>query len=280
MERRSSRRRGVALMALALAPVAAFAATGLPASVTRVAAHRGGALLWPENSLLAFRRALASGVDILEFDLHLTADGHVVVHHDATLERTTTGIGALGVRSLPDLQGLRLRARDGAITDERIPSFSEVLDLAAASRVEVMPEIKTGPGGQRYAGIEEKVVALIRSRGIAARTTVQAFQAETVRRVRELDPALATMLVVGSRQLEGVPAVDAVRRAKAADATDLGIDHRLVDRALVHAARAAGLRLSVWTVNTEADMRRLVDLGVDVIMSDRPDLLLRVLKGS
>jgi glycerophosphoryl diester phosphodiesterase len=257
--------------------VAMLTAAAVAESIPRIAAHRGGAAIWPENSLLAFRSATALGVDVLELDLHLTADGQVVVIHDPTLDRTTTGTGPVGARSLLDLQGIRLRARGGTITTERIPLLSDVLDLAVPSRVELMPEIKTGPGGQRYDGIEEKVVALVQSRGLVERTTVQAFQAETVRRVRQLEPALRTMLVAGRSQLGGAPATEAVRQAKAADATDLGLDHRVIDRTLVDAARAGGLRLSAWTVNTEADMRRLIELGVDVIMTDRPDLLLKVL---
>ena len=163
-------------------------------------------------------------------------------------------------------------------TDERNEALDALrIDLAVPSRVELMPEIKTGPGGQRYDGIEEKVVALVQSRGLVERTTVQAFQAETVRRVRQLEPALRTMLVAGRSQLGGAPATEAVRQAKAADATDLGLDHRVIDRTLVDAARAGGLRLSAWTVNTEADMRRLIELGVDVIMTARPDLLVKVL---
>jgi len=265
----------VVVTVVAVLAAAAMAAPALRSP--RIAAHRGGAAIWPENSLLAFRSATALGVDVLELDLHLTADGQVVVVHDPTLDRTTTGTGPVGARSLLDLQGIRLRARDGTVTTERIPLLSDVLDLAVPLRVELMPEIKTGPGGQRYAGIEEKVVALVQSRGLVERTTVQAFQAEAVRRVRQLEPALRTMLVAGRGQLEGAPATEAVRWAKAADATDLGLDHRVIDRALVDAVRAGGLRLSAWTVNTEADMRRLIELGVDVIMTDRPDLLLKVL---
>jgi glycerophosphoryl diester phosphodiesterase len=85
------------------------------------------------------------------------------------------------------------------------------------------------------------------------------------------------MLVVGRRQLDGLAAAQAVQWAKAAGATDLGLDHRVIDATLLEAARGAGLRLSAGTVNEEADMRRLIDLGVEVIMSDRPDMLLRLL---
>lgn len=275
MSRRSRRVTPLALVLVVLLAGTTFATP--PTLAPRAAAHRGGAALWPENSLAAFRGALALGVDVLELDVHPTADGHVVVMHDATLDRTTTGTGEVARRSLAEVQALRLRARDGTVTDERVPLLSEVLELARSTRAELMPEIKNGAGGRRYSGAEEKIVALIRSRGLVERTTVQSFQAETIRRVREVDPALRTMLVVGRRQLDGLAAAQAVQWAKAAGATDLGLDHRVIDATLLEAARGAGLRLSAWTVNEEADMRRLIDLGVEVIMSDRPDMLLRLL---
>src|SRR5207249_8615826 len=103
--------------------------------VTRIAAHRGGAALWPENSLLAFENAIALGSDLLEFDVHLAADGSVAVIHDATLERTTDGTGAVASLTAADLRRLRLRGPDAALTAEHVPTLDEVLAAAAASPV-------------------------------------------------------------------------------------------------------------------------------------------------
>jgi len=263
---------GVLLAFSALAPTAGSG----PA--TLVAAHRGGAALWPENSLLAFRQALALGVDALEFDLHMTADGEVVVLHDPTLDRTSTGKGPVRELSLADLAPVRLKARDGTVTDERISTFAQVLDLAASTSVELVPEIKIDATGQRYDGIEEKVLALLRSRGLLARATVQAFQRETIRRLRALEPKARTMFLVtrGDVERERTRPAEAVRRASELGATDLGMNHRLIDADVVSAARVAGIRLAAWTVNEEADIRRMIDLGVDMVMSDRPDLVKRL----
>lgn len=246
---------------------------------TLVAAHRGGAALWPENSLLAFRSALALGVDALELDLHLTADGEVVVLHDPTLDRTSTGGGPVREMKLADLAAVRLKTRAGALTGERVPTFAQVLDLAAPTSVELVPEIKVDAKRQRYDGIEEKVLALIRARGLLARTTVQAFQVETIRRLRELEPQARTMLLVARGDVERDRArpAEAVRRARELGATDLGMNHRLIDADVMAAARAAGIRVAAWTVNEEADMRRMVGLGVDMVMSDRPDLAKRLM---
>ncbi|MGH7346711.1 MAG: glycerophosphodiester phosphodiesterase, partial [Candidatus Rokuibacteriota bacterium] len=210
--------------------------------------------------------------------LHMTADGEVVVLHDPTLDRTTTGRGPVRDLKLADLAAVRLKTRDGAATDERVPTLVEVLDLAAPAPVALLPEIKVDAHRQRYDGIEEKVLALVRARGLPARTTLQAFQAETIRRLRALEPTARTMLLVGRGDLERDRAhpAEAVRRARDLGATDLGMNHRLIDADVMAAARAAGIRLSAWTVNEEADIRRMVDLGVDVVMSDRPDLAKRL----
>ena len=265
--------RVVAFVSLLLSlAVAAAPMAGGPA--TLVAAHRGGAALWPENSLLAFRQALALGVDALEFDLHMTSDGELVVLHDPTLDRTTTGTGPVRDLKLADLAVVRLKTRDGAVTDERIPTFAQLLELAAAA-VELLPEIKVDANRQRYDSIEEKVLALLRARGLLARTTVQAFQVETIRRLRALEPKARTMLLVARGDVERDRArpAEAVRRARDLGATDLGMNHRLIDADVMAAARAAGIRVSAWTVNEEADILRMVDLGVDMVMSDRPDLV-------
>ena len=264
------------LLGLALVAVGESRAAG-PA--VKIAAHRGGAGLWPEASLLAFRQALGLGVDFLEFDLHMTRDGELVVIHDATLDRTTTGQGAVRGLTLAELAAARIRARDGSVTDEPVPTVAELLDLAAPAPVGILPEIKVGADGRPYPGIEEKVLARLRSRDMLGRATVQAFEASTIRRLLALEPGARTMLLVSRARVQREHAAprEAVRWAKDLGATDLGMDHRIVDAAVVAEARKAGIRLSVWTVNEETDLYRMITLGVDVVMTDRPDLAKRLL---
>lgn len=244
-----------------------------------LAAHRGGAGLWPEASLGAFKNAIALGVDLLEFDLHLTADGQVVVIHDPTLDRTTTARGAVRDLTLAELGSARIRAPDGSVTDERVPTLAQVLALAAPAAVAILPEIKAGLERRPYEGIEDKVLALLRSRGMLPRATVQSFDPATIARVRALEPAVRTMLLVGRGRVEQARAQpgDAVGWARESGATDLGMDHRLIDAGVVRAAREAGIRLSAWTVNEDADLRRMLELGVDVVMTDYPDRAKRIL---
>src|SRR5262245_57261008 len=122
-----------AVFALAWA-VAVVPALAQGAATSLIAAHRGGALLWPENSLLAFESAIGLGADYVEFDVHLSRDGEVVVIHDPTLDRTTTGTGPVRERTLAELRTLRLKDRAGARTKEPIPTLDEVAAVAAASR--------------------------------------------------------------------------------------------------------------------------------------------------
>jgi glycerophosphoryl diester phosphodiesterase len=267
----------VAAVALALATTLVIT-LATAAERPLIAAHRGGALLWPENSLLAFRNALALGVEFLETDVHLTADGEVVVLHDPTLDRTTTGRGAVSSAKLADLAGIRLKAADGGVTGERIPRLAELLDLLAPSPAQLLLEIKVGEGRAAYPGIEEKVLGLVRARGLRDRVFIMAFEEATLARVRVLDAESRTVFLVsrGRVQASGVAPREAVRWATAVRATVLGIDHRAIDADVVAAARAAGVRVAAWTVNEERDLRRVLGLGVDVVISDRPDLARRL----
>ncbi len=273
-------RRGARLALLGLALMAAAGAGPAPGRPL-VAAHRGGALLWPENSLLAFRNALGLDVDYVETDVHLTADGEVVVMHDPTLERTSTGTGALRGLTLAELAAMRLKGRDGSVTDERVPTLAELLDLLSPSRAGLLLEIKVDDRKHRYPGLEERVLALLRARGLEGRTLVMAFERETVKHVRELDPAIRTVLLIGRGdvQRERVRPAESVKWAAGLGATAIGYDHRLIDTDVVTAARKAGLTLAAWTVNEEAEIRRLLGLGVDVVISDRPDVARRIVDG-
>jgi glycerophosphoryl diester phosphodiesterase len=260
---------------------------------TRYVAHRGGASLWPENSLTAFRNAIALGARILELDVHLTADGAVAVIHDPTLERTSSGHGAIAACAGADLKHARLRGPDGALTDDWIPTLDEVLALAAPAGVALLVEIKTpGPAvryerrrdrvsavpGPRYEGLEGKVLDLLRGAGLAERSFVMAFNPAVLAEVRLRAPQQSTTLLVDRRHVEepGAKPVETVAWATQARASFLGLHYSLCDAAVVEAAHRAKIGVGVFTVNDEPTMRRLAGLGVDVIISDRADLVGRL----
>lgn len=260
-----------------LAVLAAVLVTAAAAGPARpcVVAHRGGARLWAENSLPAFRGALALGADFLELDVHLSKDGEVVVIHDPTLERTTTGQGAVADRTWAELSALTLAGTAG----ERIPRLRQVLDLLGPATSGLLLEIKVRADGAPYAGIEERVVRLLAESGMRDRAVVMAFEWSTLERVRALEPALRRTALLdrrGAERLGGLPR--AVRQA-AGVATDLGIERTLLSPEVVAAARAAGLAIGVWTVNEPDELRAALASGVDCVTTDRPDLALMLRAG-
>ena len=258
----------------------------------RLAAHRGGAALWPENSLAAFAGALALGIDLLELDVHLSADDEVVVIHDATLERTTDGTGAVRAQAATALRRLHLRGPDGAVTGERLPLLDDVLALVAPSSAGLLVEMK-GPAtavrygrgteeqveiepGPMYPGLEERVLARLEAAGMTDRATIMAFNPAVLVRVRSLAPAWRTTLLVARGDVEraGARATDTLEWATRLGVTDLGLEQTLVDADVVAGAHARGLLVGAWTANDERTLRRLFALGVDVVTADRPDIAL------
>ncbi len=264
-----------AALALALAWVfAAAPAFAQGAAASLVAAHRGGGLLWPENSLLAFRNAVSLGADYLEFDVHLSKDGEIIVIHDATLDRTTTGTGPIRERSLAELKTLRLKDRGGAVTEEPIPTLDDVVTVAAAGKRRMLLEIKPDERRQRYPGIEEKVMAVLDRRGATSATVVMAFERETWRRVRELRPDVTAGAIYSPNTLRAMGSTLAreFEAARAAGVRVMVLHQDLVDASIVIAARDHAMMLGVWTVNEAPALRRIIDLGAPIVITDRPDL--------
>jgi glycerophosphoryl diester phosphodiesterase len=268
--------KGPLLLALGLVAVTAVvgsvtaAAQGMIAPL--FAAHRGGALLWAENSLLAFRNALALGADFLELDVHLTRDGEVVVIHDATLERTTTGTGPVRERTLAELGAVRLKDRGGAVLEEGIPTLDQVVALAVAGKRQMLLEIKTDERRQRYPGIEEKVFAVLDRHRFTPFTVVMAFESATWRRLRQVRPDARVAALYSARMLPPPAIPSELETLRQAGVSFVGLDQALVTALVAKQARLAGITLGVWTVNERAAIARFIEQGVGVVITDRPDL--------
>ena len=260
-------------LAGSLGMVAALAgATAAQSASPLLAAHRGGSLLWPENSLLAFRNALALGADFIEFDVHLSRDGEVMVIHDATLDRTTTGAGPVRDRLVAELRVLRLKDRSGVVTAETVPTLDEVVEVAAQAKRRMLLEIKVDAAKARYPGIEEKVLAILDRQAMTASTVVMAFEAPTWRRVRELRPEVATCALYSARTLRRSSLTTELETLRAAGVRFIGVEHTAVDAAAVAQAQRAGIGLGAWTVNNPADMTRMIGAGVTILITDQPDV--------
>jgi glycerophosphoryl diester phosphodiesterase len=220
--------------------------------------HRGAAGIEPENTLRGFRRAIALGVDYVECDVHLTRDGELAVIHDETVDRTTSGHGRVGDFTMEELW--QLDAGQG----ERIPTLEEVL-ATTRGHVKVLVELKG-------AGVEEKTVETVRAAGMTGDVIFTSFHLERIERVRQIDPSLTTGAIFSQ------PPPDFCERARAAGATTLGVHHKSLTAERVREAQSQGFVLRAWNPDTEPEMEAMVDLGVDGIGSNRPDLLLEVLK--
>jgi glycerophosphoryl diester phosphodiesterase len=266
------------LAGLALGVLATMAGPVLSQPATRVtkfAAHRGGALLWPENSLLAFRNAADTlGADFLEFDVHLSKDDEVIVIHDPTLDRTTSGRGRVRDHTLAELRGLRLRDPKGALTEEPVPTLDEVVQLAQRTGRQMLLEIKVDAAERRYPRIEEKVFEVLDRRQATAATVVMSFERDTWKRVRALRPDARACALYSRRTIGDLGSTlrAELEQAQRAGVSMLGLHQNLVDADVVALVRKAGMTLGVWTVNDGGEIRRFIGLGVDVVITDRPDL--------
>jgi len=249
-------------------------------------AHRGGAKIAPENTLKGFECGLEAGAGVIELDVHTTADGHVVVLHDPDMGRTTDGAGLVREMTLAEVKrldaGYKFTPDNGATYPHRgqgirVPSLDEV--YGKFPEVPVNVEIK----GDRP-GIEEAVSRVIEGAGAEGRTLVVSEDSATIRRFRR---ASGGRVATASSSAElvsfwllsrlGLSVPKPPYQALQGPETYKGL--RIVTPGLVRAAHARGLRVDVWTVDEEPDMRRLLGFGVDGIMTDRPDVLARVLGG-
>lgn len=270
------------------------AAAAVPRRRPLVMAHRGGAGLWPENTIHAFARAAALGVDVLELDLHSTSDGALVIIHDGTVERTTNGAGAVGALTLAELKKLDAGYRwtnDGGRTfpfrgrSVTIPTLREVLEAFPQARLNI--DIKGSPPP---ALVKDFCRSLRESRA-TANVNVASFSWQTLTEFRRECPEVTTsagfdeVLALLSDAQAGGPQQQQQQGAAADKASLRAVQvpesaggRQLLTAELVEAAHRRGLEVHVWTINDEAGMRRMIKLGVDGIITDRPDILIELLK--
>jgi glycerophosphoryl diester phosphodiesterase len=248
-------------------------------------AHRGASASAPENTQEAFRLAVQSGAGGLELDVHLTRDGCPVVIHDPTLDRTTNASGAVAGMTLDEVRepdaGYNF-SHDGGNSHPyrglglRIPILAEV--LREFPDVAVNIDMKAD-----RPGIEAAVLKVLREAGAEGRCLVVSSRRGSVRRFRRMSGGristgasrweTGVFLLFSNLRLERllIPAYDALQ---------VPLSHRgipLVTKRFIEAAHASNVRVDAWTINEEGEMRRLLDLGVDVIMTDRPEALAEVL---
>ncbi|QTD96825.1 Glycerophosphoryl diester phosphodiesterase [Streptomyces cyanogenus] len=204
----------------------------------------------PENTLRSFVAAQRAGLDLIELDLHLSKDGALVVMHDAEVDRTTDGSGPIAEKTLAELRAL------DAGRGERVPVFEEVLDAVHAP---LQAEIKDVAAARALAEV-------MRARDLTARVEVSSFHDEAITEIARLVPGVRTALVA-SRY-----GTDVVDRAVAVGAATVCLNIRRLTLEIVEHARASGLRIIGWVVNTQDHLRLVRALELDGATTDYPEI--------
>lgn len=242
-------------------------------------AHRGSTILWPENTMTAFQGAVDLGYRYIETDVHVTRDSIIVTFHDDHLERVTNGAGLV-----KDWDWENLRTLDAAYhfnPDNDFPLRKK--GIAIPSLEEVMttfPDIMLNID-LKQPGIEQLVADFIRRHNFEERVLIASFHDKRVRRFRKLTGNLVSTSS-GVGETLAVWTRSRFKQRLKVPPNALQVPQRqggitVVDHKLVNAAHAVGMHVHVWTINDPEEMHRLLDLGVDGIITDRPDLLNNVL---
>jgi glycerophosphoryl diester phosphodiesterase len=227
-------------------------------------AHRGASGYLPENTLPAFHLAVEQGADAVELDVHLSADGHPVVMHDPTVDRTTDGHGYIKDMTLADLRRLRCQG-------QKIPLLEDVLE-ELPREVLLAVEVKNGP--VFYPGIEATILATLSRHDRLENTLVISFDHRVVKRLRKLSGGVKTGILFVCHP------VRPVAMAKAANSQCVLPHWAFVTKSLVNTVHKAGLPVFAWVADDEDTMRQLLALGVDGIATNYPDRLVGILRGS
>ena len=238
-------------------------------------AHRGACHDAPENTLAAFHLAREMGADGVELDVQVSQDGEAVVIHNFTVDATTDGQGAVRDKTLAELKELDAGAWfDARFAGQRIPTLQEVI-VEVGRQLFLNIELKTKMFGST--GLVSEVVRLIEDHNLVHRVIVSSFNPFALRQVKRLNPGIST----GALYFFDLPG-HLVRSLLMflADPDALNPEKRLVTREYMAWAKERGYRVNAWTVDESAEMERLVALGVDGIITNRPDLLREVLERS
>lgn len=258
--------------------------------VVLVMAHQGGASLAPSSTMPAFLNAVKLGVDMIEFDVHITKDGELVAIHDATVDRTTNGTGKVNEMTLKEIQqldaGAKFKDVDGNYSFKKkgvqIPTVHEVFEKIPNMHWNI--EIKDTNNPVHYREITEKLWALMEEYSITDVTLLASFDWEITQLISEVSDGKA---IVAGDEKETTQFVllhklflNGLYRGKV-DAIEIPVKQsgiKLDDRKLIKAAKQRGIDVHYWTINDADTMEHLIDIGVDGILTDRPDLLIEVIE--
>jgi glycerophosphoryl diester phosphodiesterase len=236
-----------------------------------VIAHRGASSEAPENTLAAFSRGLEIGADGFEFDVHMSKDGELVVIHDETVARTTSGSGWVRDMTLSELKALDAGSWfDLRFKGEKIPTLRQVLELIADRSKLINIELKSGI--VIYPLIERKVIEVLGEFNVLDKAIISSFNHYSLRIVKEVESKVKT----GILYMEGL--VEPWIYARRVPADCLHPAFYLIMPEIVRSAHDAGMFVNVWTVDKADDMKKMVVSGVDAVITNCPGEMISLLK--
>ena len=239
--------------------------------------HRGASAVAPENTMAAFREALAVGADGIEFDVRLTRDGVPVVIHDSTLRRT----GGIP-RRVADLTWSEIKKVDvgswfgKSFANETVPSLAELFTLFHTNNSTLYLEMKSDSVADQRP-LAEACVRAIEEHSLQERVVVECFQLPALGILREFDPQIKTVALFEPAFTNPSVLSDQriINQATDVGAAALALHHRLAREGLVQKAKAAGMHVAVWTVDDPAWIERARAIGIDALITNDPAVLLQ-----
>lgn len=279
--------------------------------MTKIYGHRGAKGMYPENTLLSFEKAIEQGVEGLELDVHMTKDSEIVVIHDESIERTTDGSGYIQEMTLEEIKQFSAGAKnkfahfpnydEEVWSAERVPTLIEVFELLKPYPTELNIELKTTI--EKYDGIEEKVLSIVKEYGNQRKVIYSSFHLPTILRVKKISPEakiawlLSDKITLPKDQMQTLE-LDAFHLAKSIvlpnksmalklihlmstlNVTEANDIKQLVD--FIESSNSDDVfhnlyeQIRIWTVNEPEEIKQLLDLGVDAIMTDYPERALSI----
>jgi glycerophosphoryl diester phosphodiesterase len=237
-----------------------------------VIAHRGISGRYPENTLLAFQHAIDAKADWIELDVHTTADGVVIVSHDSKADRCTDGNGHFHVMTLEQVKKLDAGSWfDPQFAGLRIPTLEETLDFMGDGRIRICFEIK-GEGTGSYLRTARATVEILQKRGFLRHAVISSFNHEVLRAVKTWVPLLATSLDPTPQDGSRTP-WELCQQVLRYNINAMQHTYETLTPEIIDEAHQHGFSLWAWTVNDPDDMRKIVALEPDAIMTDHADVL-------
>lgn len=241
----------------------------------KVFAHRGASGDYPENTILAFSKALSIGVDGIELDVHKSKDGQLVVIHDEDVQRTFKGKGLIKNYTIDEIKSFMCRKFEFIERkDCKVPTLREVFELIKNEDIILNIEAKTD---LIHYDLEKDLLDLIKEYGIEDKIFMSSFNHKCLSILQNLDNNFKYGALY-EYEKDYAPEANVVEHAKKLNVYSINISQELVSKEVVELAHKNGIKVFVFTVNKPNKMRKMIEFGVDGVFSDYPDLMNEILK--